>query len=495
MTGTIDLDGNVGAIGGLRAEGVGRPPGRRCTTSSCRPRQGAADLADARQIGRRRRGDHPGRDRSTRRSRRWRSSAATRSTPAPASRLPIRHRRATGQPSTLSGVAISFSRPDPSSPAAVADAGFPHVAPRVRPARGPRLPAHGRRRAGPPAGARALPRARAAGARQRRRRPAGRARRRDDRQAARRGDGAHRAGGARGQRRRSASRPRRRRPACCREADEDGPAAAARTPTLEAAAARNDAARRRRGRARDGQAAGPRDGRGGPRLPRAGARRAGPAARPRPPADRPARCTAATAWCRRSSGPASWPSTWWPSSTPLGELDEYVNLSPDHRPGADDGARPRASATSRRSVTTRWRCESRPPPRPRPTPRLPRRPTRRSPPRRTRRSTSPTRPPRPPTIPASRRRRPRRCPRRRCSPSRALPGGRRPRRPTTRPTMPTPADRRRPTSTTMGTAPTTSIARTERRRPKVASTTCSPGYAPDARWSTGSTSTPPASTS
>ena len=128
---------------------------------------------------------------------------------------------------------------------------------------------------------------------------------------ARRGDGAHPADRPRGRRRDpakaedgagpAAPRGRRRGPAPARGGRaRGGPPAQRRR-------------RRRRGRAGDGQAAGPRDGRGGPRLPRAGARRAGPPPRAGPPADRAAASTAATACCRRSSGPAWSPSTSSPS--------------------------------------------------------------------------------------------------------------------------------------------------------------------------------------
>ena len=115
VTGTIDIEGNVGAIGGLpqkvsAVKQVGRRPLPRAGVAEPRePRAGPCRR-------RRRRRDHPGRHarRGPRRARapRWRSAALI----AAFRDRPPRF--------TLDRVAISFSRPDPSSPAAVSEATF-----------------------------------------------------------------------------------------------------------------------------------------------------------------------------------------------------------------------------------------------------------------------------------------------------------------------------------------------------------------------------------
>ena len=120
VTGEINLDGTVGAIGGLAQKvSAVRQVGVRPLPRADRPGRGAARPGPPDR--RRRRRDHPRRHarRGARRARaarrRSRSRSRTRE-PLPRSAAAPRLRSA--------AMAISFSRPDPSSPAAVADAAF-----------------------------------------------------------------------------------------------------------------------------------------------------------------------------------------------------------------------------------------------------------------------------------------------------------------------------------------------------------------------------------
>ena len=200
VTGEIALDGTVGAIGGLAQKvSAVRQVGVKHFIVPDRPGRGAAGDGPAGR--RRRRRDHPGGH-----ARRGPRRPRTPRRRSPSTGRPVSRRRSIA---TIRTRCHAYAGADGDlllAPGSfLAGSGgrrrVRHVAAGLRPAGGPRLPAHGGRRAGPAAGARALPRARAP------RRPGGAVGRRHagDRRGhgdppARRGDGARPHRGPRGQR-------------------------------------------------------------------------------------------------------------------------------------------------------------------------------------------------------------------------------------------------------------------------------------------------------
>ena len=300
VTGTIALDGDVGPHRRPAPEGVRGAPGRHRLL----PRPGRSDRP------RRRLARSPATTSSSSRSptsttplRRLKNLAATRcpiDTISRASRI------------YAGGMAISFSRPDPSSPTAVADANFPtarrgfdqqevreflrmvaaemaRMQDRERYLEG-EMRAMRQQRTPVPAELDDEALARLLGEETARIVQAARESSGGDPQ---QGRGSRRAHAPRDQGRGAALR-RGGRPG-------SGPPAQGRRG-------------RRRGRAGDGEAAGPRDGGGGPRLPRAGARASSSAGETSPASRSTSSSTGATDSCRRSSGPGSSRPTSWPSS-------------------------------------------------------------------------------------------------------------------------------------------------------------------------------------
>ena len=236
------------------------------------------------------------------------------------------------------GMAISFSRPDPTSPASVAEAKFATARRGYRPATRCATSCAW----SPPswAGCRSAsaPRARAA------HRPVARGRR------APTGSTTRPSTRLLGEETCASCRPPARAASQIKIRAEEGAARILREATddanrmreeaeIEAVAQAHRRRRRRRGRGVDGQAAGPRDGQRGTRLPRAGARRADPPPRAGPPADRAAdpRSRSAAAGVRAGAPGRRRRRRRAHAARRARRVRRPVA---DHRAGADDGAAP-----------------------------------------------------------------------------------------------------------------------------------------------------------